>query len=240
VGDEFALPFMLYPSKPWDRSRTSRGFIAAGDFNHDGRQDLGVANGGFIGSGVGVLLGNGNGTFQPEIDYSTDISSCCVLVLDMNRDGKQDLVVGGVGNAARVLLGNGDGTFQVHHDFGAVTTYAYEFNDENAPPAQSSFGGLLTFPLGAYHTAELQYLFKNFDFFGIFSPLSNKQKKLSAAMISYWTQFAKTGDPNSPGRATWHPYSTSNDEFQSLIPPVPMAEHNFDSAHHCSTFWDTF
>jgi para-nitrobenzyl esterase len=37
-----------------------------------------------------------------------------------------------------------------------VTTYAYEFNDENAPPAQSSFGGLLTFPLGAYHTAELQ------------------------------------------------------------------------------------
>jgi len=78
------------------------------------------------------------------------------------------------------------------------------------------------------------------DFFGIFSPLSNKQKKLSAAMISYWTQFAKTGDPNSPGRATWHPYSASNDEFQSLIPPVPMAEHNFDSAHHCSTFWDTF
>jgi para-nitrobenzyl esterase len=121
-----------------------------------------------------------------------------------------------------------------------VTTYAYEFNDENAPPAQSSFGGLLTFPLGAYHTAELQYLFKNFDFFGIFSPLSNKQKKLSAAMISYWTQFAKTRDPNSPGRATWHPYSASNDEFQSLIPPVPMAEHNFDSAHHCSTFWDTF
>jgi para-nitrobenzyl esterase len=121
-----------------------------------------------------------------------------------------------------------------------VTTYAYEFNDENAPPAQSSFGGLLTFPLGAYHTAELQYLFKNFDFFGIFSPLSNKQKKLSAAMISYWTQFAKTRDPNSPGRATWHPNSASNDEFQSLIPPVPMAEHNFDSAHHCSTFWDTF
>lgn len=46
-----------------------------------------------------------------------------------------------------------------------VTIYAYEFNDENAPPPQSSFNpppppfkGPLTFPLGAYHTAELQYL----------------------------------------------------------------------------------
>ena len=29
-----------------------------------------------------------------------------------------------------------------------VPTYAYEFNDENAPPPQSEFGGLLTFPLG--------------------------------------------------------------------------------------------
>jgi para-nitrobenzyl esterase len=66
-----------------------------------------------------------------------------------------------------------------------VTTYAYEFNDENAPPSQSSFGGLLTFPLGAYHTAELQYLFKNGTFFGLpLAPLSNDQKKLSAAMIS--------------------------------------------------------
>ena len=121
-----------------------------------------------------------------------------------------------------------------------VTTYAYEFNDENAPPAQSSFGGLLTFPLGAYHTAELQYLFKNFDFFGIFSPLSNKQKKLSDAMISYWTQFAKTGNPNSSHEPVWFPYSASIDEFQSLVPPVPIVEHNFDDAHHCSTFWDTF
>ena len=39
-----------------------------------------------------------------------------------------------------------------------VPTYAYEFNDENAPPAQSAVPGL-TFPLGADHGAELQYLF---------------------------------------------------------------------------------
>jgi len=122
-----------------------------------------------------------------------------------------------------------------------VTTYAYEFNDENAPPPQSAFGGLLTFPLGAYHTSELQYIFKGVNFFGIPpAPLSSKQMRLSNAMISYWTQFAKTGDPNSAGEPVWSPYSASTDEFQSLIPPKPVVESNFDTGHQCSTFWDTF
>jgi len=122
-----------------------------------------------------------------------------------------------------------------------VTTYAYEFNDENAPPSPSLFGGLLTFSLGAYHTAELQYLFKNGDFFGLpLAPLSPKQRKLSAAMISYWTQFAKTGNPNSPREPVWSPYSASADEFQSLTPPKPMVESDFDAAHQCSTFWNMF
>ena len=78
-----------------------------------------------------------------------------------------------------------------------VTTYAYEFNDENAP-AQSLFGGFLTFPLGAYHTAELQYLF-NGDFFGLPGAPLHPIEKLSAAMIGYWTHFAATGNPNSAG-----------------------------------------
>ena len=121
-----------------------------------------------------------------------------------------------------------------------VPTYTYEFNDENAPPAQSAFGGLLTFPLGAYHSSELQYLFPGIDVFGLPTTLSSQQRRLSRAMVSYWTQFAKTGDPNSPGEPLWSPYSASTDEFQSLIPPVPVVESNFASSHQCSTFWDLF
>lgn len=121
-----------------------------------------------------------------------------------------------------------------------VTTYAYEFNDENAPPPQSAFGGSLTFPLGAYHTSEVQYLFKGYDVFGLPVALSPKQMRLSNAMISYWTQFAKTGDPNSSGEPVWSPYSASTDQFQSLIPPTPVVESNFAAEHQCSTFWDTF
>jgi para-nitrobenzyl esterase len=121
-----------------------------------------------------------------------------------------------------------------------VPTYTYEFNDENAPPSQSSFGGLLTFPLGAYHSAEVSYLFKAGNIFGLPELLSPMQRRLSHAMVSYWTQFAKTGDPNSSGEPLWSPYSASTDQFQSLIPPVPVVESNFDSSHQCSTFWDTF
>jgi para-nitrobenzyl esterase len=121
-----------------------------------------------------------------------------------------------------------------------VPTYAYEFNDENAPPAQSAFGGLLTFPLGAYHSSELQYLFPGIDVFGLPTTLSSQQTQLSDAMVSYWTRFAKTGNPNSSGQPLWSPYSASTDQFQSLIPPAPMVESNFDSSHKCSTFWDTF
>jgi para-nitrobenzyl esterase len=121
-----------------------------------------------------------------------------------------------------------------------VPTYAYEFNDENAPPAQSLFGGLLTFPLGAYHSSELQYLFPGIDVFGLPTTLSSQQIQLSDAMVSYWTEFAKKGDPNSSGKPLWSPYSASTDQFQSLIPPAPVVESNFDTGHLCSIFWDTF
>jgi para-nitrobenzyl esterase len=122
-----------------------------------------------------------------------------------------------------------------------VTTYAYEFSDENAPPSPSLFGGALTFPLGAYHSAELQYLFKNGDFFGLpLGPLSADQRKLSDAMVGYWTQFAKTGTPNSSHLPVWSPYNALTDEVQSLRPPTPVVESNFDATHQCSTFWSTF
>jgi para-nitrobenzyl esterase len=118
-----------------------------------------------------------------------------------------------------------------------VTTYAYEFNDENAPHL---FEPAASFPLGAYHAVELQYLFDfNLRFTGS-DPFTPGQHQLSDAMISYWTKFAATGDPNSPSEPVWSPYSTSSDDFQSLVPPTPVVEATFDADHLCSSFWNTF
>ncbi len=75
-------------------------------------------------------------------------------------------------------------------------TYVYEFNDENAPPG--TVPGL-SFPLGAFHAAEIQYLM---HITGDTFPFTADQQALSDSMISYWTQFAKTLNPNSSGPAS--------------------------------------
>jgi para-nitrobenzyl esterase len=116
-----------------------------------------------------------------------------------------------------------------------VTTYAYEFNDENAPDLFDPVA-LATFPLGAYHFAEVQYLFDLDERFTGTS-LPPKQQALSNSMISYWTSFAANADPNSAGQPIWSPYSSGTDQFQSLVPPAPGAESTFNSDHKCSLFW---
>src|SRR5207244_7294302 len=64
------------------------------------------------------LLGNGNGTFQPHVDYKAGQVPHSLVIADFNGDGKLDLAV--TNNNANnqdpktvsVLLGNGNGTFQ--------------------------------------------------------------------------------------------------------------------------------
>jgi len=89
--------------------------IAVADVNGDGRPDLAVANAcGYCEGSVGVLLGNGDGTFQPAVTYdSGGYTSRSVAIADVNGDGKPDLLTANLfsGNVG-ALLGNGDGTFQ--------------------------------------------------------------------------------------------------------------------------------
>jgi FG-GAP-like repeat/Protein of unknown function (DUF1573)/FG-GAP repeat len=108
-GDGTFQTHVDYPAGPASFS------LAVGDFNGDGKLDLVVVNNNSNQSGtISILLGNGDGTFQPHVDYPVGIGPYSVAVGDFNRDGKLDLVVANYPSVftVSVLLGNGDGTFQ--------------------------------------------------------------------------------------------------------------------------------
>src|SRR5207244_7798754 len=81
--------------------------VAVGGFNGDGTLDLAVADWGS--NTVSVLLGNGDGTFQAPLTFTTGARPSSVAAGDFNGDGSLDLAVANEDNfSVSVLLGNGD------------------------------------------------------------------------------------------------------------------------------------
>jgi len=84
--------------------------LVLADVNGDGKLDAITANNGD--DTVSVLLGNGNGTFQPAINVPAGANPVDVAVADMDQDGKMDLVVANaVVDTVSILRGNGSGGF---------------------------------------------------------------------------------------------------------------------------------
>ena len=108
------------------------GYVVTGDFNEDGKLDLAAVarqqnDASWV---VSVLLGNGDGTFQPHQDLVTGDAPSQIVLGDFNNDTNLDLAtVNACGDdpncgftssgTISILLGNGDGTFQPHSDFAA-------------------------------------------------------------------------------------------------------------------------
>ncbi len=90
--------------------------VATADFNHDGKLDVAVVD---YSNHVSILLGNGDGTFQPPRKYAVGqgTSLIDIGVGDFNDDGNIDIVatvslIGDNGGSVALLLGKGDGTFR--------------------------------------------------------------------------------------------------------------------------------
>ena len=112
---------------------------------------------------------------------------------------------------------------------GRVPTFAYEFNDPNAPEFIVTDPVM---PLGAFHASELPYLFQPADT-SLFTPA---QLALSDQMIRYWTRFAALGTPNGPGTPFWARFTASSDRIQSLAPGATRPITTFAADHGCA-FW---
>ena len=121
-------------------------------------------------------------------------------------------------------------------------TWMYEFRDRTAIPfvgRDATTGAYqLSFPQGAAHSYELQYIFN-------LNPLANdEQRTLAAAMATYWTNFASNSDPNSGNSVpvTWPNFTTASPSVLGLDIASDggiAVMTDFDTAHKCSTVWGT-
>ena len=110
---------------------------------------------------------------------------------------------------------------RLQSETGKSKVFYYYFDQHPDYPAGSPHAGY-----GSPHGQEVAYVFQHLD---PSNPMSSKSDpEISEAMGTYWTNFAKYGNPNGKGVPEWPAFSVSNPEvmYFSKTPhlgPVPSA-----------------
>jgi para-nitrobenzyl esterase len=122
---------------------------------------------------------------------------------------------------------------QTQCETGGSPVYRYEFDD--APPTLPDQGE----SRGAYHSSEIEFVFGNLASKKL--PWKPADYKLSELMSTYWTNFAKTGNPNGPDLVKWPVYDKKDHwdvMYLSTDPHAAPAAHRarYEFLDHLKSF----
>ena len=205
--------------------------------NHE-EEALFVALGLTVSQGTDVPIPGGRGSVTPAT-YQNDIAVALGVTAARAAQIAAEYPPGTDGPSATAAFTTlvGDASFacpalQIDQQTAQrAPTYAYEFNDDNAPQLFTPPGFL---PPVATHGSELPYLF---DLPNAPHPpqFSADQQALAASMRAAWAHFAATGNP-ATAAVPWPAISANSTPMLSLVPPQPQLETDFATRHHCA-FW---
>ena len=107
-----------------------------------------------------------------------------------------------------------------------VPTYLYQFN---YPDSEFPIPTPASFPLGAFHSSEIQFVFG----FPARDPFTPEQSELSRQMMGYWTRFSASGEPNAGGAPDW-PVLDADGRYLAFDRDLAVGAHA--KSDECS-FW---
>jgi hypothetical protein len=185
--------------------------LVAGDFNNDNVQDLAV---GMANNQVGVLLGNGDGSFLPGpvsetgLNLEAGVTWYSLADGDFDHDGNRDLAAAD-GYSATVLLGDGEGAFEASYPLGAYYVESVAVGDFNGD-GLLDLGMTSNYP-GYYGGSDgyAEVLLGNGD--GTFSDLPNIT---SLGGTSSWFAGAVSADLNGD----------NFDDFVTVLNSAPLGQ----------------
>ena len=119
--------------------------------------------------------------------------------------------------------------------YGKRPVYYYHYAHEPPVPAGTVAEQGLNARVGAFHSAEIPYVFRNH---GVRPWLwTDADRALSDTMSCYWLAFAKTGDPNGGARPHWNPFDAN---YRSVLRFDGIAAPAVAGESPRFAFWDDF
>ena len=190
---------------------------------------------------VALLHGSNSRDRFPPVPPPKDLKRAIEEAYGPIAGRAQELYVGGVDPVygAPANQWAGDTSFRcpaveqlAWHAAAGNPAYQYEF--ARVSPGREAYG--------AIHAAELPYVFGNLDrplvIPGLPPQVANSvDAQVSAAMQQYWTNFAKTGDPNGGQLPVWPKFDTSSRAYIQFLDTGPVAKEGLRRPY-CDLFME--